>query len=424
MRTWLVGLLLLMALCVPAPGRAQQASPELRQRAEQLVRVLRGEEAPDRLFSPAFLSQIPAAQITALAEQLRRSYGPPTGIASIDAKGPLGGTVLVDFPRATARMDVALDPAAPHLVAELLIKPPEAKAETPAALLPAFRALPGRVSLAAAPLDVGPPHFTVEAEPEQALAVGSDFKLFILAELVREVKAGERRWSDVVPLSARSLPSGILQTWPAGAPITLHSLASLMISQSDNSAADQLLATLGRDKVERLLPALGVRAPARNRPFLSTREAFLLKGGDPARLGAWTSADQEGRRAILRALAGADAGTLDIHRFLGNPVAIDRVEWYASAADLVRTLDWIRRSGDRVALDILAINPGLPAGAGDYAYLGYKGGSESGVLAMAFLARRKDGAWVAAAAIWNDTAAPVDEARFAPLMSRLMTLLR
>lgn len=206
--------------------------------------------------------------------------------------------------------------------------------------------------------------------------------------------------------------------------MTLHTLAALMISQSDNSAADTLLATLGRKKVERLLPALGVGAAARDRPLLSTREAFLLKAGDPAYLTKWKSGGEPERRALLAGLAAKAAGDIDLGRFSGAPLAIADVEWFASPADLVRTLDWIRRQGDRTALDILAINPGLAAAKGDFAYIGYKGGSEAGVLAMAFLIRRKDGSWAAAAGAWNDPAAPVDEARLAALMGRLLTLLR
>jgi beta-lactamase class A len=421
MRGWLVGLLMLVGLA--APAAAAEPSPELKHRADELVLVLRGEEGVEAFFSSSFLAQVPPAQVKAISQQLADRYGRAAGITAIESKGATAGTVTVDFPKATARMELVLDPAPPHLVTGLLVTAVEAKAESFDALAAAFRALPGRVGVAAAPLGAEPPHLSIGLAPEQPLAVGSDFKLFILAELVREVQAGERRWSDVVPLSARSLPSGFLQSWPKGAPATLHTLAALMISQSDNSAADTLLATLGRATVERLLPTLGVRAAALDRPFLSTREAFLLKGGEPGLLSRWTSADEAGRRALLATLAGADVAALDLHRFAGGPIAIGEVEWFASAGDLVRTLDWIRRSGDRTALDILAINPGLPAPARDFAYLGYKGGSEAGVIAMAFLLSRKDGSWAAAAAVWNDPAAPVDEGRFAALTGRLLTLL-
>jgi hypothetical protein len=148
------------------------------------------------------------------------------------------------------------------------------------------------------------------------------FKLFILAELDRQVRAGERRWSDVAPLSRKSLPSGMLQDWPEGAPLTLHSLAALMISQSDNSASDTLLHLLGREKVEALLPALGLRNPAANRPFLSTLEAFALKGDDDVLTRRWLATDEAGRRKLWPTSArfpGADrhreaAGQAESHR--------------------------------------------------------------------------------------------------------------
>lgn len=307
---------------------------------------------------------------------------------------------------------------------------PGRAAEPPSAQVPALFAeivgLPGEVSLAAARLEDGGPANFLTQKAERPLAIGSVFKLFLLAELVRQVKAGERRWGDVVPLGALSLPSGLLQDWPKGSPITLHSLAALMISRSDNSAADTLLTVLGRDRIETLLPELGVAAPALDRPFLATREAFVLKYGEPDLLRRWTAADEAGRRALLDGeLAAVEAAGLDGKRFTGRPTAIGEAEWFASPADLVRALDWLRRSGDRVALDLLAINPGVDRGlAGDFAYVGYKGGSEPGVVSMSFLLRSREGRWLAVSATWNNPDAPLDEAKFIALMSRLVGLMR
>jgi hypothetical protein len=197
-----------------------------------------------------------------------------------------------------------------------------------------------------------------------------------------------------------------------------------MISRSDNSAADTLLAVLGREKVERLLPELGVAAADRDRPFLSTREAFALKFGDPARLARWKAADEAGRRALLPRLPTVLPAP-DPARLAGRPAEIASVEWFASPADLVRTFDWLRRSGDPTALGILAINPGVePALARDFAYLGFKGGSEPGVLNLSFLLKSREGRWIAVSATWNNAAAALDEPRFAALMRRLVALMR
>ena len=104
---------------------------------------------------------------------------------------------------------------------------------------------------------------------------------------------------------------------------------------------------------------------------------------------------------------------------------IDLVEWFASAADLVRTMDWLRRHGDEATRAILAINPGVgPAVTGDLAYAGYKGGSEPGVLNLSWLVHNRAGAWLVVTGSWNNSAATVEETRFLGLMSRAVQLVR
>jgi beta-lactamase class A len=419
---WLLGLLL---LACALPAQAAEPSAAFSRRAGELVRMLNGDLAPKSFFSPAFLARVPPAQVTSVTAQLKSSYGRPRSLQRIEASGPTAGIASVRFERAVVRLQMAVAPRAPHLVEGLLVVGAESSAADVAAVFGEMVGLPGEVSLAAARLEeAGPADFLTE-KADRPLAIGSAFKLFVLAELVRSVKAGERKWTDVVPLGPPSLPSGIVQDWPKGSPVTLHSLAALMISRSDNSATDSLLAVLGREKVERLLPELGVRAPERNRPFLATREAFALKLGDPALLARWKAADETGRRALLPQLERIDAATLDPSRRGGRPAEIAMVEWFASPADLVRTLDWLRRNGDRTAMDLLAINPGLgPALAKEFDYFGFKGGSEPGVLNLSFLLKTGSGRWIAVSATWNDETKALDEPRFVALMSRLVGLLK
>jgi beta-lactamase class A len=418
-------LLLLLFFCWAGAAGAAEPSPDFIRRSDELVKLLNGEIAPEQLFSPTFLGQVPPDSVTGIASQLKARHGAARRVTRIEASSATAGTLFVAFERALVRVQMAIGPKPPNLVEELLIGGVESPAADVPALFGEMVGLPGEVSLAAARLEeAGPANFLTE-KAERPLAIGSAFKLFVLAELVRSVKAGERRWSDVVALGPPSLPSGILQDWPRASPITLHSLAALMISRSDNSAADTLLGLLGREKVERLLPALGVRSPERNRPFLSTREAFALKFGDPALLARWKAADEAGRRALLAPLAAFDGSTVDPLRLGSRPSEIAAVEWFASPADLVRTLDWLRRNGDRTALDLLAINPGLgPALAKDFAYFGFKGGSEPGVLNLSFLLKSRSGRWIAVSATWNNEAAALDETRFVTLMSRLIARIK
>jgi hypothetical protein len=60
----------------------------------------------------------------------------------------------------------------------------------------------------------------------------------------------------------------------------------------------------------------------------------------------------------------------------------------------------------------------------DYAYAGFKGGSEPGVINLTWLIRNRAGAWHVVTGSWNNPAAPVDEARFTGLMGRALALVR
>jgi hypothetical protein len=323
-------------------------------------------------------------------------------------------------------MNLSIEAQPPHRITGLLVTSADARAGSLPELIEELRTLPGQVSFAVARLGDGAPEPVAGHEPDRALAIGSTFKLFVLAELSRQIQAGERQWSDVVTLDRRSLPSGQLQGWPEGSPVTLHTLAALMISISDNTATDTLLHLLGRDRVERMMATIGVAAAARNRPFLSTLEAFALKTAGEEVIAAWASADEEGRRRLLAGrLASVGPDGIDPARFTGQPMRIDELEWFASANDLVRTMDWLRRHGDATTRDILAISPGSPAGISeDFGYVGYKGGSEPGVLNLTWLARTGSGVWYAVTGSWNDPAAPIEESRFAGLMRRALQLVR
>jgi Beta-lactamase enzyme family len=418
-------LLFLLGFGLLAPASAQDASPALRGRVDQVVALLRGQGDPAELFTPAFLAQVPPAQMGTIAQQLRAQYGAVRGLDRLEALSPQAAVMHVGFERAILHIQLAIEPQPPNRIDGLLMTGADMRGDSLAGLVAEIRALPGRTSIAVARLGDGPPQMLASLEPDRPLAIGSAFKLFILAELSRQVQAGDRRWSDVVTLDRRSIPSGTLQAWPPGSPVTLHTLAALMISVSDNSAADMLLHTLGRENVERMMTTLGIEAAARNRPMLSTLEMAALKTGPAPALAAWGQADEAGRRGMLAQYADLDPARIDVARFTGNPLHIEAVEWFASAADLVRAMDWLRRHGDDTARAILAINPGLgPQLRGELAYLGYKGGSEPGVLSLTWLVRNRAGAWHVVTGSWNNPAAPLDDQRFIGLMARAVQLVR
>ncbi|HMG47580.1 MAG TPA: serine hydrolase [Allosphingosinicella sp.] len=421
-------LVVLALLCfgLLAPARAQEASPALRGRADQVVALLRGQGDPDALFTPAFLAQVPAAQVRTVARQLTAQYGAVRGLDRLDPLSPQAGVMHVAFERAIVHIQIAVDPQPPGRIGGLLVTGADVQGDSLAAIIAEVDALPGQSAMSVARLGEGPPIVSASLDPDRPLAIGSAFKLFILAELSRQVRAGQRRWSDVVALDRRSIPSGTLQAWPQGAPVTLHTLAALMISVSDNTAADMLLHILGRETVEQIMTTIGVETAARNRPLLSTLEMAALKTRPAPALNAWQQAGEAARRQMLASdYADLDADRIDVARFTGNPLHIDSIEWFASANDMVRTMDWLRRNGDETARAILAINPGVgPQLGNQLAYLGYKGGSEPGVLSLTWLVRDRRGSWYVVTGTWNNPAAPLEESRFIGLMTRAVQIVR
>lgn len=420
---WFMGWLIMTGFACPTA--AQQPDAGLRSRADQLVALVNGEAEIEAMFTAEFLAQVPAAQVRAIGETLRTQYGRARAVERIEATSATTAAVLIDAERATLAMNLAIQPQAPHLIEGLLVTGAQVRGDSLAAIAAEVASLPGETAFAVARLGEDEPEVLAAHRADAALAIGSTFKLWILAEISRQVQAGERRWSDVVTLDRRSLPSGQLQGWPTGSPVTVHTLAALMISISDNTATDILLGLAGRGNVERMMATIGVDAAGRNRPFLSTLEAFSLKAAPEAAYTAWRDAGEAERRRLLEAdhAATTPAG-LEPGRFGTAPNRIE-VEWFASPADLVRTMDWLRRNGDESTLGILSISTGLPpAMAADLAYAGYKGGSEPGVLNLSWLVRNRAGQWHVVTASWNDPANALGEGRFADLVRRAVQLLR
>ena len=197
------------------------------------------------------------------------------------------------------------------------------------------------------------------------LAVGSAFKLGVLAAVDDAIQAGKLQWDQSVSLdpSWKSLPSGILQDWPSGTHVTIETLATLMISLSDNTATDALISVVGRENVETYLP--------HSIPTLTTGELFRLK--NPVNndlLLRYRLSSTSDKRNILQELKTRELPQPNL--FADDPVAID-VEWFMSTtelADLIEVLEY---------LDLMTTNPGL-AIREHWQRVAYKGGSEPGVL--------------------------------------------
>lgn len=158
--------------------------------------------------------------------------------------------------------------------------------------------------------------------------------------------------------------------------------------------------------------------------MLSTLEAFSLKmPRNEALRNRWIAGEVAERRQVLHELQPT-LTTIDFNALAGPPLHIDTVEWPATMTEIVNVLDLLRRTRSQTAVDILGINSSLPVAARSrFDVIGYKGGSESGVIAMSWLLKTKSGQWFAVAAAWNNAAQGTDSVQFYALMMRAIALV-
>ena len=298
-------------------------------------------------------------------------------------------------------------------------------------IIESFNKLEGDVSLLVCE---GSPHAkqsewkdTMALHPEKELGVGSAFKLFVLKAVASDVLQGKRSWRDIIELQDQdqSTSSPDYKDWPTGSPVSLFGLAASMISKSDNSnflasvlslplslsllfsltyflsltrsltllllltaATDALIRTVGREAIERMLPPFNNN----NRPFLSTRDFFVLKSqGNEDLLEEYRkSATEEERRKVLDAVSKKPLP--NPADFPIKPTAFD-VEWLFSVRELCGAIQEVH------SLPVTQINPGL-AKKDQWDEIAFKGGSEPGVVNLTTRLKKGEHAfWVSAT--WN-----------------------
>jgi beta-lactamase class A len=349
-------------------------------------------------FDNSFLNQIPLTQVEQIVNGFRTSLG------AYQSVKPEGDGYLVQFEKGKLSAQISLN--AEGQITGLLLQP-RPDAIDPTAVIQQLQALPGQTHLV---ILEGNTELAAH-NADQPLAIGSAFKLAVLAALQEQIAEGDRTWSDVVELRPedKSLPSGILQTWYDSALLTVQSLATLMISQSDNTATDTLIHLVGRRAIEALTP--------RNAPLLTTREFFALKNPqNEALLKRYRDGNTRQRREVLQELTAAPLP--DASLFADKPVALD-IEWFFTPRELCELMQKVEE------LPLMSVNPG--GGLVDpsqWQRVSFKGGSEPGVLNLTTSLKATNGKTYCVSATWNNAEAAIDETSFYILYSGILEGLR
>lgn len=352
------------------------------------------------LFDPSFLSQVPVQELILILEQYKGVLGELNKVTGSS------GNYTLHFKKGTAPAQIVLN--IDEKIIGLWFGNWTLFDDDLVGILSEFQSIDSDVSIAVIKNNQDE---ILTHNPDHKMAVGSTFKLYVLKAVYDEVERSEINWDNVVNIKNedKSLPSGILQNWTECTPLTIKTLTNLMISLSDNTATDILINTIGRKKIEEYVDEL-------NTPFLKTSEIFKLKYVvTPAVRQEYIENDIKRKRRILIDLKDLD---LDISSISLSPVLIDKLEWFFSARELCKIIYELQEA------DELRINPGL-AVKDDWYMVGYKGGSEPGVLQYTHLLQKEAGTDIYTVSVTaNNPDQKIDSNKITELTSRLISLIK
>jgi beta-lactamase class A len=373
-------------------------------------------------FDAAFLAQVDPA---ALNQELQDVNG--AELLSIQVSELNTVVAIVSAGGAAARAQIWLAVDSRGLISWLRISPATTgpTLATWAGIDAALRSVAPQVRLLVADVTDGSCQPVHGIDAGTAAPIGAAFKLYVLDALGKAAASGTIRWNQLLTVTAqlKSLPAGQLQNEPDGTQVSVLDTAAAMMSLSDNTATDMLINLVGRSAVEATLTTTGMASPALDRPLLTTREIFVLKLQQwPTLAQRYIAADEPSRRALLASTI--DRAPLPAVTAAGAwtaPRDINSIEYFASASDLCRAY---------VSLAALARQPGLaPIGQvlslnddslaldpAEWRTTWFKGGSEPGVLALAYLATTQTGHSYVVTALAEDPSKPIDETIATPVM--------
>jgi hypothetical protein len=377
-------------------------------------------------FDSGFLGSISPAQLNSNLDNL------PAVAASLDgllwqnpARDPDSLLALASFGGQQLTVEIVADRAGliSYLVLNPYQPPPATWAQADrdlAALAPDASLLAARVSSGA---ECTPVHQVAAVAPRP---LASMFKLFVLGALAHQIAVGQVSWNQdlTVTDALKSAGSGSLQDVPAGTRVSVRQTALQMIANSDNTAADMLIHLVGRAAVQAQDQQWSAHA-ALNVPFLTTREAFLLKDLYPALAQRYLSLAPGQRAAFLASSAdplpfsqaqvqNAADGSL--------PTDIDTIEWFASPDDICRAFAGLQQLAAQPALAPLgsilsADNLGIGLDPAQWPTVWFKPGSEPGVATVGYLATNSKGQTFVVVAMLSNPSATLPPSAQAGLLA-------
>ena len=196
---------------------------------------------------------------------------------------------------------------------------------------------------------------TVAIDPDVPVNTASVIKLAIMLEAMYQVKEGRVSFDDQLPLRKEDQVSGsgVLLLFRTPTQVNFETAIVLMITQSDNTATNLVLAHIGRENVNRRLRDLGFKVTTSIRPIGRPKEGDQSPELKPFGIGRTTAREMAG---ILESIERCDLGDrklcarmVDImqHQFWRNCIPhyledADTTEVASHIANKTGSLDHVR----------------------------------------------------------------------------------
>ncbi len=380
-------------------------------RAQDVAALMSGEQLPaaEKLFAPSFLGRLPLGGLGELLARLRARVGNCEQVVRTEsiARGVESYRMLCEH-GTVVEFDLGVEPGPPHRIEAWLIR--NITATAPSSAPPALGALEAaRQALAQlgpqaggvlVELRRGEPVAHLRHQAERPFLIGSLAKLCTLSTLLDAVDTHQLRWGDVTHLeeSDRSLPTGSLAFWPAATPLTIQTLATLLILESDNTANDMLLRLL--DALPSSLRPGGACDPAP----MSTRQYFGLRAAPELAAQHAAATTPAKRQQILHQLPQLDMDNLGA-RVQANANKAPLTGWTATPDQLAGVLRrlhvQLRRPAAAPVREIFRASSRRDPVLAAFPFVAAKGGSDHGLMSHGLIVEAgPDSSWQFVL-VWN-----------------------
>jgi len=361
----------------------------------------------EHLFAPAFLGRLPHGGLGEVLSGLRSQLGRCAGIKRIESIGRSVVRYRMQCERGgSVDFDLVIEPSPPHRIETWLIRqvtPVEPSLKRGARALEsvekALSLLGAEAGMLLVELRGGDVVSHLHHQLDRPFLIGSLAKLCTFSMLLDVLDRRQLQWHDVAYIEEtdRSLPTGSLAYWPKAAPLTVHTLATLLILDSDNTANDMLLRVL-RDMPSSRQPD-GICQAA-----MSTRQYFGLRAAPElsAQYAAATSPSEQ--RQILQRLPPIELEELAA-RFAASANRAPVTGWVATPGQMVVVLKrlhaQLREASAAPAREIFNASRKNDPLLASFPFVAAKGGTDRGLMSHGLIVETgPDATWLCVL-VWN-----------------------